>query len=436
MKRVAFHTLGCKLNFSESSEIGRNLEAEGFTRVPFGQMAEVTVIHTCSVTGAADRKTRQAVSRAVRYSPDGFIVAMGCVAQLKPEEVAGWEGVDLILGTHEKFDLHKHLTNLEKRKQPEIFSCSLPDESLFHHAHSEAERTRAFLKVQDGCDYPCTYCTIPAARGSSRNAQVSELVSEARRIASRGIREIVLTGVNVADFGRSTGESFEQLIIALNRLKEVQRFRISSAEPNLMHDDLIRIIAESERFAPHFHLPLQAGTDKILKLMKRRYLTGLFELRVESIRKMIPDAGIGADIMVGFPGETDDDFKDACRFLESLPLSYLHVFTYSERPGTPASQYPDKVPHKVREARSRELHKLSDRKKEEFMKSQIGKTEKVIVETSTKRGTMTGLTGNYLQTDLVYDPLYLHTDCEVLLTGINASLHMTGEIIQNKKNGS
>ena len=428
MKRVAFHTLGCKLNFSESSEIGRQLETEGYQRVAFGESAEVTVIHTCSVTGAADRKTRQAIHKAVKTSPEGFIVAMGCVAQLKPEEVASWEGVDLILGSHEKFSLADYLGDLRKKKQPEIHSCEIFPETGFHHAHSETERTRAFLKVQDGCDYLCTYCTIPKARGTSRNPAISEIVEQARRLADKGVREIVITGVNVGDFGRSTGETFLALVKELTQIKSVLRFRISSIEPNLLSDELIELIGHSENFAGHFHLPLQAGTDEILQLMKRRYNRDLFSNRIEKILDSMPEAGIGLDVIVGFPGETDALFDDTVRFLNELPISYLHVFTYSERPGTPAEKYPNKVTNQIRDERSKRLHLLSDLKKKHFLEQQINLRHKVIFESQYRNSWAKGFTGNYAEVIVPWQDGLLHHDLEVCVTEMADHLLLKGHI--------
>lgn len=417
MKKVAFHTLGCKLNFSETSEIGRQLEEAGFERVPFGSLADITVIHTCSVTGSADRKTKQSVHKALQVSPDSFIVAMGCYAQLNPEEIASWKGVDLVLGTNDKFDLIKYLTDTRKKDHAEVHSCEIVEDQKFFPAHSTAERTRAFLKVQDGCDYPCTYCTIPMARGKSRNPGIISLVEQAKELAAKGLREIVLTGVNIGDFGKSTGETFVQLAKALDEVGGILRFRISSIEPNLISDDLIRFVAESRRFAPHFHIPLQSGSDKILKLMKRRYLTPVFADRVMKIKTEMPDACIGADIIVGFPGETDQDFREVSRFIDSLPLSYLHVFTYSERRGTPAATMAGKIPNRIRDERSRDLHLTGNRLKRAFCLSQFGKKRIAIFEQQKADGTMTGFTDNYVEINTENQPEFLHHPGLVLLSG-------------------
>jgi threonylcarbamoyladenosine tRNA methylthiotransferase MtaB len=408
LKKVAFHTLGCKLNFSETSEIGRHLEEAGFERVPFGIPADVTVIHTCSVTGAADRKTRQAVHRAIKTSPGGFIVAMGCFAQLNPDEIASWPGVDLVLGTSEKFDLVRYLADLEKKDHAEIHSCGIADEQRFFEAHSVSERTRAFLKVQDGCDYPCSYCTIPKARGNSRNPYISIIVEQARELASKGLQEIVLTGVNIGDFGRSTGESFLSLCRELDRVEGILRFRISSIEPNLIPDDLLEFVAGSARFAPHFHIPLQSGCDRILKLMRRRYLRDTFAGRVMRIRELMPGACIGADIIVGFPGETDEYFRDTCDFIGNLPVSYLHVFTYSERPGTPAIELPGKVPERIRNERSHVLHEIGSGLKTGFYRSHLHDIRPVLFEQIHPSGSMTGFTDNYIEISIPPEPASLH----------------------------
>ncbi|MFA6126052.1 MAG: tRNA (N(6)-L-threonylcarbamoyladenosine(37)-C(2))-methylthiotransferase MtaB [Bacteroidales bacterium] len=416
-KKVAFHTLGCKLNFSETSEIGRQLEDSGFERVPFGTHADITVIHTCSVTGSADRKTKQAIHKAIQVSPDSFIVAMGCYAQLKPEEIASWKGVDLVLGTNDKFDLIKYLDDITKKGHAEVHSCEIIEDQKFFPAHSTAERTRAFLKVQDGCDYPCTYCTIPKARGKSRNPEIISIVSQAVELASKGLQEIVLTGVNIGDFGKSTGETFTGLAKKLDAVSGILRFRISSIEPNLITDELIEFVAGSKRFAPHFHIPLQSGSDKILKLMKRRYLTSIFADRVFKIKEMMPDACIGADVIVGFPGETNDDFLEVCQFIRSLPLSYLHVFTYSERPGTPAATMTGKVQNRIRDERSHQLHAIGTDLKKGFYISQINKERVVIFEQQRSDGTMTGFTENYVEVMVKYQPGFLHKASLVILSG-------------------
>jgi len=428
LKKVAFHTLGCKLNFSETSEIGRQLEDAGFERVPFGQPADVTVIHSCSVTGSADRKTRQAIHKAVHTSPDGFIVAMGCLAQLKPEEIASWPGVDLVLGTNDKFDLLNYLGDTRKKTKAEIHSCEIAGQGKFFPAHSSGERTRAFLKVQDGCDYTCSYCTIPKARGQSRNPTISIITEEARELASEGLQEIVLTGINIGDFGKSTGESFIDLVRALDQTEEILRFRISSIEPNLITHELIHFVSASQRFAPHFHIPLQSGCDRILKLMHRRYLRQVFAEKVIRIKELMPDACIGADVIAGFPGETDEDFLDECSFIQSLPLSYLHVFTYSERPGTPASGMTGRVPERIRDERSKTLHKISTQLKIRFYQTLIGQVHLVIFEQKQRDGTMIGFTDNYAEVVLPWNPAMVHKAVRIRIESLQGAF-LTGSVI-------
>ncbi len=414
-KTVAFHTLGCKLNFSETSEIGRKLEDEGYTRVNFGEEADISVIHTCSVTGSADRKTRQAIKKAIRCSPNSYIVAMGCYAQLKPEEMAALEGVDLVLGTRDKFKLPEYLRNAEKKETAEIHSCELDELSNFFPAYSSGERTRAFLKVQDGCDYSCSYCTIPKARGKSRNPDINLLKQQVKDIASKGIKEIVLTGVNIGDFGRSTNESFSDLINAFELMDIEVRFRISSIEPNLLTDEIITLASRSEKIVPHFHIPLQSGSDTILKLMKRRYLRSIFEDRVKKLKNLIPDVCIGVDVIVGFPGETDKEFDETYEFLKSLDISYLHVFTYSERPGTPAAEMKPKVQNKIRDDRSKKLHKLSELKKSTFYKSQLGSQRNIIFERIISPDKMVGFTENYVEVEVPLCEELIHTQQRVRL---------------------
>ncbi len=432
MKKVAFHTLGCKLNFAETSEIGRQLEESGYERVPFGEQADITVIHSCSVTGSADRKTKQAVHKALQISPESYIVAMGCYAQLNPDEIASWEGVDLVLGTNDKFDLAKYLSDITKKERAEVHSCEIVEDQKFVHSHSTAERTRAFLKVQDGCDYPCTYCTNPKARGKSRNPQIVSIVNEAGELAGKGLQEIVLTGVNIGDFGKSTGETFTQLAKALDEVEGILRFRISSIEPNLITDELIDFVSHSKRFAPHFHIPLQSGSDPVLKNMKRRYLTAHFADRVMRIKSLMPDCSIGADVIVGFPGETDENFAEACDFISGLPLSYLHVFTYSERPGTPAAEMPGKVQNRVRDERSHALHRISDRLKKDFCDSQIGQERTAIFEQKKPDGTMTGFTENYIEIRTDYHSEFLHRAGLVSLTGPENNGVVTATLINPK----
>lgn len=428
-KKVAFHTLGCKLNFSESSEIGRQLESEGYLRVPFGEEADVSVIHTCSVTGSADRKTRQALRRAKKISPNGITVAMGCYAQLKSDDAGAFDDVDLILGTNEKFNLAQYLDEFEHKRLPIIQACNIDQADQFYSAKSVGERTRAFLKVQDGCDYSCSYCTIPKARGKSRNPKISTIVEQVNNLVTKGIPEIVLTGVNTGDFGKSTGESFIDLLIAIDQVPGSHRFRISSIEPNLLTEEIILFIKSSVHFTPHFHIPLQSGSDEILIKMSRRYLRKVFEEKVTFIHKILPDASIGADVIVGFPGESDENFEDAVQFLDKLPLSYLHVFTYSERPGTPAAELPKPVQNRVRDGRSVRLHRLSDEKKHDFYTSQIGSARWLIPEGKTP-GRIKGFTENYIDTFIEGIQKPYTSPLKVRLSGLNEKGQMIAEIIE------
>ena len=348
-KKVAFQTLGCKLNFAETSTIARLFPDEMFERVDPGSSADVFVINTCSVTDTADRKCRQAVRKIIHHNPGAFIAVVGCYAQLRPDEAASIEGVDLVLGNNEKFDIAAYIRNLDKKSVAEVHSCEAVDNAGFNISWSAGDRTRTFLKVQDGCDYHCSYCTIPKARGNSRNPQISEIVAEASAVTASGVREIVLTGVNVGDFGKSTGETLEDLLRALVKVPGLERLRLSSIEPNLLTDGIARLIAEEAVLMPHIHMPLQSGNDKILGLMRRRYKREIFRERVSMIRKLIPGAAVGADVITGFPGETAEDFEDTLHFLEALPLTYLHVFAFSPRPGTPAASMPGAVPASEKE---------------------------------------------------------------------------------------
>ena len=348
-KKVAFHTLGCKLNFAETSTISRSFPVEIFERVPANSKADIYVINTCSVTDAADKKCRQAIKKFIALSPGAFIAVVGCYAQLKPQEISAIPGVDLVLGTNEKFDIADYLTDLKKRPEVEIYSWDLSSSDSFNQAYSVGDRTRSFLKVQDGCDYGCSYCTIPLARGHSRSPKISSIKSEAENIAGRGVREIVITGVNIGDFGKSTGESFTALLKELVKIQGIDRIRISSIEPNLLTDEMIEMIVMNEKILPHFHIPLQSGSNKILGLMRRRYTRDVFAARVKMVMEKLPLAGIGVDVIVGFPGESVSDFEDTYSFLWEMPLSYLHVFTFSERPDTVAEKLPSKVSHTEKE---------------------------------------------------------------------------------------
>ena len=407
-KTVAFHTLGCKLNFSETSSISRLLEKEGFEKKPFDSLADVYVINTCSVTENADRECRYLVRQIQRKSPESFVVITGCYAQLKPKEIAGIPGVDLVLGAAEKFNMVSHIRDLVKGDSAKICSCDIDLVQDFQDGYSFNDRTRAFLKVQDGCDYQCSFCTIPLARGKSRSDSLSHVLENVRGLAAKGIQEVVLTGVNLGDFGKTDAESkikyenFLELTRVLDQVNEMPRFRISSIEPNLLNNEIIELVANSDRFMPHFHIPLQSGSNKILALMRRRYLRELYADRVTRIKTRMPHAAIGADVIVGFPGETDDDFKESRDFLHALDLSYLHVFTYSERENTRAIGMKPVVPVSVRNERNKVLRNLSFQKSQWFTAQHSGQTRKVLFERSRDKAMMEGFTDNYIKVTAPY----------------------------------
>jgi threonylcarbamoyladenosine tRNA methylthiotransferase MtaB len=427
-KKVAFHTLGCKLNFAETSSIARSLPVARFQRVTANESADVYIINTCSVTDAADRKCRQAIKKFIHRSPDAFIAVVGCYSQLKPQDIASIPGVDLVLGSNEKFDLAAYLEGLEKKKKTEIHSGRLSESDRFYPSWSAGDRTRSFLKVQDGCDYGCSYCTIPMARGKSRNPSVAVLADEAGNIASKGIKEIVLTGVNIGDFGRSTGESFNKLLSELIKTDGIERIRLSSVEPNLLTDELIEFVAGNEKILPHFHIPLQSGNNRVLGLMRRRYRRELFAGRVEKIREMMPFAGIGADIITGFPGETDVEFEDTFRFLEDMPLSYLHVFSFSERPGTAAALMPLKVGSAEKVIRSKRLNSLSEVKTINFCNDNINRAAKVLFEHEGNSDIAAGFTENYIRAEHPRTEGLPGQIRRVILKGISSTGNMTAEL--------
>jgi threonylcarbamoyladenosine tRNA methylthiotransferase MtaB len=429
-RKVAFHTLGCKLNFAETSTIARTFPEERFERVSPDSHADVYVINTCTVTDAADRKCRQAVRKFIHRNPDAFIAVVGCYAQLRQEEAASIEGVDLVLGTYEKFDVAKYIDTVQKRTAPEIHSCESVDTDGFMSSWSAGDRTRSFLKVQDGCDYHCSYCTVPLARGKSRNPLISEIVTEAEKIVESGIREIVLTGVNVGDFGKSTGETLEQLLERLVKVSGLQRLRLSSIEPNLLTDRVIDMIASENVLLPHIHMPLQSGNDRILGLMRRRYCREVFYDRVMKIRERIPEAGIGADIIVGFPGETEEDHADTYSFLETLPVTYLHVFAFSPRPGTPASELPGEVSKQDKERRSRQLIRLSESRRMQFMRGASGQVQEVLFEQQGQDGMVDGLTGNYIRVLTPWVKGLPGSVRRVRLTTVRDDASMNGELIE------
>jgi threonylcarbamoyladenosine tRNA methylthiotransferase MtaB len=428
-KKVAFHTLGCKLNFAESSTISRSFPEDRFERVAANTEADIYVINTCSVTDAADRKCRQAIKKFISLSPGAFIAVVGCYAQLRPGEISAIPGVDLILGTKEKFNIADYIDDLSKKASPEIHSCDTGVHQNFNASYSMGDRTRSFLKIQDGCDYGCSYCTIPMARGSSRNPAIPSIIEEAEKIAEKGIREVVLTGVNIGDFGKSTGESFVELLKELVKVNGIDRYRISSIEPNLLTDDIIDLAATESKILPHFHIPLQSGSDRILKLMRRRYKRDVFASRIEMIRKRIPLAGIGADVIVGFPGETEDDFTDTYRFLEELPLSYLHVFTFSERPDTVAEKLPMKVRNEDKDSRSKSLIALSENKNTGFLKLNRGEKSEVLFERTRSGGFITGFTSNYIRVETPWQSTLAGAVKKVVIKDIEPSGRMSVELI-------
>ncbi|WP_300673264.1 tRNA (N(6)-L-threonylcarbamoyladenosine(37)-C(2))-methylthiotransferase MtaB [Soonwooa sp.] len=409
-KTVAFHTLGCKLNFAETSTIARQLTDAGYDKVEFDQAAKVYIINTCSVTENADRECKLHVKRAMKANPEGLVAIIGCYAQLKPEEISNIEGVDLVLGAKEKFNILSYLNDLEKcESSAEVHSCEIDEADFFIGSYSIGDRTRAFLKVQDGCDYKCTYCTIPLARGISRSDTIENVVNNAKEIAAKDIKEIVLTGVNIGDYGKGEfgnkkhEHTFLDLISELDKVDGIERIRISSIEPNLLKDESIDLVSKSRSFVPHFHIPLQSGSDEILKKMKRRYLTNLYQNRVSKIREVMPDACIGVDVIVGFPGETEEKFMETYNFLNELPISYLHVFTYSERENTEAADMEGIVPIPERKKRNKMLRILSEKKKMAFYQTQLGKTLPVLWEHENKNGFMYGFTENYVRVKKTFD---------------------------------
>ncbi len=408
VKSVAFHTLGCKLNFSETSSLSRTLEAEGFVKKDFEDEADVYVINTCSVTDNADKECRQIVRRIQRRAPGSLVVVTGCYAQLKPKEIAGIDGVDLVLGAAEKFNIAEHLRELSKGDATKICSCEIEEVEGFHASFSHNDRTRTFLKVQDGCDYNCSFCTIPLARGYSRSNTIEGVVQNVQQLAGNDVREIVLTGINLGDFGkgnygaRKREESFMDLISTLDALDGIDRYRISSIEPNLLSDEIIRFVAASKHFMPHFHIPLQSGNNEILGNMRRRYRRELYADRVALIKELMPHCCIGVDVIVGFPGETDAHFDDTYGFLHDLDVSYFHVFTYSERDNTPAQQMPDSVPQFTRQERNKILRNLSYQKMQYFTQQQYGSVRPVLFESTDKNGMMEGFTDNYIKVKTPY----------------------------------
>lgn len=418
-KKAAYYTLGCKLNFSETSSIGKLLKEAGVRTVRKGEVADICVVNTCSVTEVADKKCRQAIHRLVKEHPGAFVVVTGCYAQLKPEQVAGIEGVDLVLGAEQKGDLLNYLGTLEKREHGRAVITPMKDIRAFAPSCEKGDRTRYFLKVQDGCDYFCSYCTIPFARGRSRNGSIADMVKQAREVAAEGGKEIVITGVNTGDFGKSTGETFFDLVKALDEVEGIERYRISSIEPNLLTDEIIAYVAGSKRFMPHFHIPLQSGCDAVLRLMRRRYDTDLFAQKIRRVKELMPDAFIGVDVIVGTRGELPEYFEEAYRFIEGLDVTQLHVFSYSERPGTQALKIEPVVSPAEKHDRSQRLLALSDRKLHDFYARHIGKEAVVLMEHSKPGMPMHGFTDNYIRVELAQDNRLDNQLIRVRLEGFN-----------------
>jgi len=424
-KKVAFYTLGCKLNFSETSTIARNFVNEGFSRVEFEEKADIYVINTCSVTDNADKRFKTIVKSALKQNSEAFLIAVGCYAQLKPEELAAVDGVDLVLGATEKFNVTSYINDLTKNDIGEVHSCEIEDADFYVGSYSIGDRTRAFLKVQDGCDYKCTYCTIPLARGISRSDTLENVLKNAKEISEKGIKEIVLTGVNIGDYGKGEfgnkkhEHTFLELVQALDKVEGIHRLRISSIEPNLLKDETIEFVSNSETFVPHFHIPLQSGSDTLLKKMKRRYLRQVYTNRVAKILEVMPHACIGVDVIVGFPGETDELFLETYNYLSELDISYLHVFTYSERANTEAAIMDGVVPKNVRAKRSKMLRGLSVKKRRAFYESQLGNTLSVLFEGENKEGYIHGFTENYVKVKTPWNPELVNTIHTITLTEID-----------------
>lgn len=423
--KVAFYTLGCKLNFAETSTISRSFETSGYQKVDFEDKADIYVINTCSVTENADKQFKTIVRKALQKNPEAFVAAVGCYAQLQPKELAEVKGVDLVLGAKEKFNLTHYLHDLIKNRQTEIHACEIDEADFYVGSYAIGDRTRAFLKVQDGCDYKCTYCTIPLARGLSRSDSLENVLNKAAEISAKGIKEIVLTGVNIGDYGKGEfgnkkhEHTFLDLVKTLDQVNGIERLRISSIEPNLLNDEIIEFVSKSRTFVPHFHIPLQSGSNEILKKMRRRYLRELYAERVYKIKQLMPDACIGVDVIVGFPGETEAQFLETYEFLVALPVSYLHVFTYSERPNTPAFEMENIVHKGIRHKRSKMLRWLSAKKRRAFYDSQLGKTKTVLFEGENKNGYLHGFTENYVKVKTPWHPDLVNTLYQVVLREVD-----------------
>ena len=429
-KRVSFHTLGCKLNFSESSTLAREFERGGYRRVEASEPTDVAVINSCSVTEHADKKCRNIIRKIHRRNPNAIIAVTGCYAQLKPEAIAEIEGVDIVLSNNDKGDLYRRVVELKERGKTEVYSCSVENLTRFFAAYSSGDRTRSFLKVQDGCDYKCAYCTIHYARGSSRNIPIAEVVEEAREIAAAGQREIVITGVNTGDFGRTTGERFIDLLRELDKVEGIDRYRISSIEPNLITDEIIEFCAASKKFVPHFHIPLQSGSTRILGLMRRRYTAERYRERIAKIRELMPDSFLGVDVIVGFPGEGEEEFLETYRLLEEVGASFLHIFPFSERPGTPAVAMPGKVQSRIATERVERLEELSARLHRTFSERYLGTEREVLFESTNHNGIMYGYTDNYIRVSAPYDASVINTICSVRLDAIDANGDVAATLVR------
>ena len=439
-RKVAYYTLGCKLNFSETSAISRSLNDNGYTKVDFSSAANYYVINTCSVTENADKKCKQIVKQAKKTNPEAKVIIIGCYAQLKPEEIAKIKGVDLVLGANEKFRLHEHLEGIKESDEPIIIAGAIKEVGFYSEAFSYGERTRSFVKIQDGCDYFCSFCTIPLARGRSRSSSIDKTLSLVNKVANTKVKEIVLTGVNIGDFGKTedgkkrSSENFHQLIQALDEIEAIDRFRISSIEPNLLKTNIIKFVAQSKRFVPHFHIPLQSGSDKILKLMRRKYDTDLYRRRIATIRAVMPECCIGVDVIVGFPGETDEEFMKTYDFLNELDVSYLHVFTYSERANTKALQIEDVVPIAKRRERSKMLRILSEKKRRAFYTRFENTSAQVLFEAENDEGTMYGFTQNYVKVGVPYQEELVNTLQQVQLGALSKSGIIIGSVLMKVPN--
>ncbi|MEC9160281.1 MAG: tRNA (N(6)-L-threonylcarbamoyladenosine(37)-C(2))-methylthiotransferase MtaB [Bacteroidota bacterium] len=427
-RTAAFYTLGCKLNFSETSTIARDLEEVGFARVEFEKGADIYIINTCSVTDQADKKCRNIVRKALKYNPNAFVVVIGCYAQLKPKEISSINGVDLVLGAQEKFKISDYLSKIDKNSSAVVMNKHIKHVNEFYPGYSQGDRVRSFFKVQDGCNYFCSFCTIPLARGKSRSGSVKQTILKAKELANSEVKEVVLTGVNIGDFGNGTNENFYDLIKELDKIENIDRFRISSIEPDLLSDQIIEFVHNSNKFVPHFHIPLQSGSDQLLKSMRRRYDTKLYSDKIEKIKKLMPNACIGVDVIVGYPGETDEEFNKTMNFLKSLPISYLHVFTYSERANTTAPRMGEVVPMEERRKRSKQLRILSLKLKQKFYQEQIGSQEKVLLETK-EDNSIYGFTENYIKVKIPGEMELKNNIVNVKLKELNSDIEAIGEII-------